>query len=31
VTSVFHYRAGRQVERWMYPEDPEAWDLIFNG
>jgi ketosteroid isomerase-like protein len=29
VTSVFHFRDGRQVERWMYPEDPAAWDAIF--
>jgi hypothetical protein len=31
VTSVFHFRAGRQVERWMYPEDMAAWDAIFNS
>ena len=31
VTSVFHYRDGRQVERWMYPEDAAAWDAIFAG
>jgi ketosteroid isomerase-like protein len=31
VTSVFHYRDGRQVERWMYPEDMAAWDAIFRG
>jgi uncharacterized protein len=31
VTSVFHYRDGRQVERWMYPEDMVAWDAIFDG
>jgi uncharacterized protein len=31
VTSVFHYRAGRQVERWLYPEDMAAWDAIFDG
>lgn len=31
VTSVFHFRAGRQVERWMYPEDMAAWDAIFDG
>lgn len=29
VVSVFHYRDGRQVERWFYPEDPVAWDKIF--
>ncbi len=29
VTSVFHFRAGRQVERWFHPEDMDAWDAIF--
>ena len=31
VASVFHFRDGRQLERWLYPEDLEAWDAIFNG
>ena len=31
VTSVFHYRAGRQAERWIYPSDAAAWDAIFDG
>jgi ketosteroid isomerase-like protein len=31
VTSVFHYRAGRQLERWLYPEDMAAWEAIFSG
>jgi ketosteroid isomerase-like protein len=31
VTSVFHFREGRQVERWIYPDDIEAWDAIFDG
>jgi len=31
VTSVFHFRAGQQVERWLYPEDMAAWDAIFNS
>jgi len=31
VTSVFHFRDGRQVERWIYPEDVDAWDAIFDG
>ena len=31
VTSVFHYRAGRQIERWFYPDDAAAWDAIFDG
>ncbi len=29
VVSVFHFRDGRQVERWHYPEDAEVWDRIF--
>jgi ketosteroid isomerase-like protein len=31
VVSVFHYRDGRQAERWFYPDDREAWDRIFDG
>jgi uncharacterized protein len=31
VTSVFHYRDGRQAERWFYPEDAAAWDAIFEA
>jgi ketosteroid isomerase-like protein len=31
VVSVFHFRDGRQVERWFYPEDRDAWDEIFRG
>jgi hypothetical protein len=31
VVSIFHFRDGRQVERWFYPEDPLAWDWIFGG
>ncbi len=29
VVSVFRYDAGRQLERWIYPEDPIAWERIF--
>ena len=29
VVSVFHYRAGRQTERWFYPDDFVAWNSIF--
>jgi ketosteroid isomerase-like protein len=29
VTSVFHFRDGLQVERWMYPEEAATWDAIF--
>jgi hypothetical protein len=28
---VFHYRDGRQLERWIYPEDKAAWDAIFDA
>ncbi len=31
VVSVFHYRDGRQTERWLYPEDAAAWDVIFRA
>jgi ketosteroid isomerase-like protein len=31
VVSVFHYRDGRQAERWFYPEDAAAWERIFDG
>jgi ketosteroid isomerase-like protein len=30
VVSVFHYRDGRQAERWFYPEDAATWDRIFD-
>ena len=30
VVSIFHYRGGRQAERWLYPEDAAAWDRIFD-
>ena len=29
VVSVFHYRDGQQLERWFYPDDPDAWNRIF--
>ncbi len=29
VVSVFRYRDGRQVERWLYPDDIAAWNTIF--
>lgn len=31
VVSVFHYRDGRQTERWLYPEDATTWDRIFGA
>ena len=31
VVSIFHFRDGRQVERWLYPEDMTAWDSIFQA
>ena len=31
VVSVFTYDAGKQRERWIYPDDPDAWHAIFDG
>jgi ketosteroid isomerase-like protein len=31
VVSIFHFRDGRQAERWFFPEDPVAWDRILGG
>ncbi len=31
VVSVFHYRDGRQAERWLFPEDADIWDAIFSA
>ena len=31
VISIFRYRDGRQVERWLYPDDTAAWNTIFAG
>jgi uncharacterized protein len=31
VVSIFHFRDGRQVERWFYPEDPHAWNTILGS
>jgi uncharacterized protein len=28
VVSVFRYQDGRQVERWLYPDDTAAWNAI---
>jgi ketosteroid isomerase-like protein len=28
VVSVFHFREGKQLERWLYPEDRVAWEQI---
>jgi len=30
VVSIFHFREGRQSERWFYPEDDVAWNEIFS-
>ena len=30
VVSVFHYRNGKQCERWFHPTDPAAWDDMFS-
>jgi uncharacterized protein len=29
VVSIFHYRDGLQIERWLYPDDAAAWNAIF--
>jgi ketosteroid isomerase-like protein len=29
VVSVFHYRDGKQLERWFYPDDPAALETLF--
>ena len=29
VISIFRYQDGRQVERWLYPDDLAAWNAIF--
>jgi hypothetical protein len=31
VVSVFHYRDGRQTERWFFPEDAAVWAHIFDA
>lgn len=31
VVSVFHFREGRQTERWFYPEDTVTWNRILGG
>jgi len=31
VVSVFHFRRGKQVERWLYPDNMAAWEAIFTG
>jgi ketosteroid isomerase-like protein len=30
VISVFHFRNGQQVERWLHPTDLETWDQMFS-
>jgi uncharacterized protein len=29
VVSIFRYHDGRQIERWFYPDDSDAWNEIF--
>ena len=31
VVSIFHFRDGRQTERWFYPDDVTAWNTILGG
>ena len=30
VVSLFGYEAGQQTERWLYPDDLEVWDRVFD-
>jgi ketosteroid isomerase-like protein len=30
VVSIFHFRGGRQTERWFFPEDADTWDRMFD-
>jgi hypothetical protein len=27
--SIFRYQDGRQLKRWIYPDNPVAWNQIF--
>ena len=29
VVSIFRYREGQQLERWIYPDDTASWNAIF--
>lgn len=29
VISIFRYREGQQIERWIYPDDTTAWNAMF--
>jgi hypothetical protein len=31
VVSIFHYRDGRQTERWFFPEDTDIWERILDA
>ncbi|TFG68393.1 MAG: nuclear transport factor 2 family protein [Thermomicrobiales bacterium] len=31
VVSIFHYRDGRQAERWFFPDDTAIWDRFFHA
>jgi ketosteroid isomerase-like protein len=31
VVSIFHFRDGRQAERWFFPENALAWDQILDA
>ena len=31
VVSLFRYQDGRQLERWLYPDDVASWDEIFSA
>jgi ketosteroid isomerase-like protein len=29
VVSIVRYQDGRQIERWLYPDDATAWEEMF--
>jgi len=31
VVSIFRYRDGQQIERWIYPDDTASWNAIFTN
>ena len=30
VISIFRYRDGQQIERWIYPDDMTTWNRTFD-
>jgi uncharacterized protein len=31
VISIFRFRDGQQIERWLYPDDADVWNAIFTA